>query len=128
MSLTLPEPPLGRCSLYMPPMQSSATSPDVQEEVCDAILHPRLRFPGDRLISALNQCGQVGTMESVKTRSEGPDSRIPLFIPCGGECLHFEQIIRTKKRWGKSDFFFLKICSINCDPKHQSRCQADLFS
>lgn len=86
----------------MLPMQTSATSPDVQEEVCHAILHPRLRFPGDRLISALNQCSHVGTMESARTRSEGPDSRIPLLILCwashGEEHLHFEQIIRTKKR------------------------------
>lgn len=48
-------------------------------------------------------------MESARTMSEGPESRVPLLIPCrapcGGGRLHFEQIIKTKKRWGKSDFF-----------------------
>lgn len=45
------------------------------------------------------------------------------------ESVYILNKLLEQRRDGENQiFFFLKICSINCDPKHQSRCQADLFS
>lgn len=108
-SHSLPGLTLGRGSPHMLPMKSSATSPEAQKEVCYAVLDPRLRFPMDRLISALNHCGQEGTMGSAV--SQGPDRRIHPLIPCRAAQASWRGIYilnkpLEQKRVGENQIFF----------------------
>lgn len=116
----------------MLPMQNLATSPGAQKEVYYAILDPRPKFPVDRLISALSQCGQARTTGSTGRMSQVPDKRIPPLIPCRAVQASWRGIyilnkLLEQKRAGENQGFFLKIYSINCDPKYWSVCQMDLF-